>query len=71
MNDQKVLQALRAIVAAIVESIKEAGEFGAPGGIIYAALSAKGASLSQYQSIMDALVRSGKVTREGDLYFSA
>lgn len=61
-------QALRAIVAAVVDAIAAAGPLGAPGGTLYAALMAHGCTLSQFESLMAALVRAGKVTRSGDLY---
>jgi hypothetical protein len=63
-------QALRVIVDATVDEVKVAGDRGAPGGVLYAALMAHGCSLSQFESLMDALVRLGKVRRQGHLYFA-
>jgi hypothetical protein len=60
--------ALRALANAITEVVGEAGPLGAPAGVIYAALSAHGFSLAQFQQLMDALVSLGKVRRQGDLY---
>ena len=62
------INALRAIADAIVEAVKAAEPIGAPGGVIYAALMAGGCTLAQYESIMSAMVRSGILTRHGDLY---
>jgi hypothetical protein len=62
------IAALRAIADAIVEAIKAAGPMGAPGGVIYAALMASGCTLTQYESFMGAMVRTGILTRHGDLY---
>ena len=63
------MQAVRAIGKAIVESVKEADPVvGAPGGILYAALMASGCSLSQFQSIMDTLVRAGYLRQSGQCY---
>jgi hypothetical protein len=59
---------LIALTNAIVDSVKEAGPGGAPGGVIYAALSAQGCSLAQFDCIMGALVHVGKLTKSGDLY---
>ena len=59
---------LAAICKAVIETVREAGPMGAPGGHIYAALMAQGASLSQYESLMSALVRSGKLERRGHCY---
>ena len=62
------IAALRALAGAITEAVKAAGPMGAPGGVIYAALMAQGCTLAQYESIMSAMVRSGNLTRHGDLY---
>lgn len=63
--------ALRAIVEAVTEAVAAAGSLGAPGGVIYAALMGHGCSLSQYESLMGAMVRAGKLRRSGHLYFIA
>lgn len=65
------INALRAVAAAIIDSVKAAGPTGASGGVIYAALMAQGCTLSQYQSIMSGLVRAGMLTQNGDCYFVA
>jgi hypothetical protein len=62
-------RALILIVSAITETIKEAGELGAPGGHMYAALMAHGCTLNQFESIMAALVRLGRVEKRGQSYF--
>lgn len=66
-------EALGKIYDAIVETVNEADPaIGAPGGHIYAALaSGVGLRLDQYEQIMAALVRAGKVRREGECYFPA
>jgi hypothetical protein len=68
-QEQKNL--VRVVADAIVDSVKEAGDHGAPGGIIYMALMARGASLDQYQAMMNYLVNAGRLRRAGDLYFVA
>lgn len=67
---EKQLAAIRAIAAAIVDSVKEAGALGAPSGIVYAALSAHGCTLDQYQQFIGALVRTGKLRQSGDLLYA-
>lgn len=62
--------ALAAIVAAVIDAVKVAGPLGAPAGVLYAALMSHGCTLSQFQSLMSALVRAGKVRQEGHLYFA-
>lgn len=68
-NAQRQVAALRMILDAVVESVSEAGELGAPGGVVYAALMAHGVTLQQYEGIMGALVRAGRLRRSGELYF--
>lgn len=63
--------ALKVLVDAVVGTVKEAGPLGAPGGVIYAALMAHGCLLEQFESLMEALVRLGKVTKRGDCYHAA
>lgn len=59
---------LSKIVTAIVETVAEVEPNGAPGGILYAALSAQGMTLSQFQSIMNALVSAGRLRKTGQVY---
>ena len=68
--DQKT-EAVKAIFDAVVESVKEAGPMGAPGGSLYAALMTYGFTLNQFEAIMDALIRIGKLEKRGQLYFIA
>jgi len=68
MNTQQQ-SALALIVKAVVDTIRETGTHGAPSGVMYAALMSQGCSLNQYQSLMSALVNSGKIRQDGDLYF--
>lgn len=69
-TDTNVAAAIVAILDAITQSVAAAGEFGAPAGVLYAALMAHGCTLNQFQSFMSYLERRGKVTRRGDLYFA-
>ncbi len=41
---------------------------GAPSGVIYSALMGHGASLNQFQSIMDTLVKSGFLTHDAECH---
>ena len=60
--------AAQKIGLAVLETISETGEQGAPSGVLYAALQAKGASLSQYQSLMAPLVSRKFLVLEHDVY---
>lgn len=64
-------QALKAIVEAVMDAVKAGGSMGAPGGVMYAALMAHGCSLSQFQSLMSAMVGAGKLVKKGECYFVA
>ncbi|MFP3637687.1 hypothetical protein [Paraburkholderia sp. SIMBA_054] len=71
MNQQaqrSQIVAAQRIGLAILETIDEAGELGAPAGPLFAALQAQGASLSQFESLMAPLVARGLVTLESHLY---
>lgn len=66
-NEQR--NALKAVADAIIDAVRAAGPTGAPGGILYAALMAYGATLQQYEQIMAGLVRAGMLRKSGELYF--
>ena len=63
-------KALRMICDAVIDSVKAAGPLGAPAGTLYAALMTHGASLEQFESLMAGLVKIGKLTKQGHLYFA-
>ena len=71
MVTKQQLATIRAVSQAVVETVREAGAHGAPSGVMYAALMAHGCTLSQYQSLMHALVSAGKVVLRHDCYFIA
>ena len=58
---------MNAILAAIVTTVHDAGEMGAPSGHIYAALMGHGVDLGTYQDIVRILSASGLVTENGHL----
>lgn len=60
---------IRALADAIIDAVKASGPTGAPGGAIYAALMTSGCPLEFYQSLMEALVKAGKLQRRGECYF--
>jgi predicted transcriptional regulator len=64
MTNQQI-KALQSIGKGIIESCN-IDSIGAPSSVIYAALMAHGASLNQFQSIMNTLVRSGFLTHDTD-----
>ena len=60
---------LRQVANAVVESVKEGGTMGVPGGYLYAALMAYGFSLENFESLMAGLVSCKMFRKSGDLYF--
>lgn len=56
------LDGMQRLGLGVLEAVEEAGELGAPGGILYAAMQAHGASLSQFQSFMGTLTGRGMLT---------
>lgn len=54
---------------AVVDAVKEAGPQGAPAGPMYAAFMSVGMNLEQFERMMAALVKSGRLRKSGDLYF--
>lgn len=60
---------LIAIAEALIDAVKAAGPHGAPAGVLYAACMAYGISLDHFQQLMTALVKVGKLTYTGHLYY--
>ena len=66
MTNQQI-KALQRIGKGIIESAN-LSPTGAPSGIIYSALMGHGASLNQFNSIMDTLVKHGFLTHDIDCH---
>lgn len=66
----KQINALLAVANGIIDSIREGDpqRQGVSGGTLYAALMTTGMTLSQFEQIMDLLVRAGKLVKTGQLY---
>jgi hypothetical protein len=62
------IHALITVSLGVIEAVEAAGEQGAPGGVLYAAMQAHGASLSQFQSLMLTLTNPGYLVLDGDCY---
>lgn len=63
------IQLLQRICLAILQGVAAAGPAGAPGGHLYAAMLAQGASKRQYDEFMGALVAEGSLRRVDDFYW--
>lgn len=64
------IHALATASLGVIEAVEAAGEHGAPGGVLYAAMQAHGASMSQFQSLMQTLTNPGYLVLDGDCYRS-
>ena len=69
MNPE-ILKQLKEVMFATLDAIKAAGPTGAPAGVLYAGLMSYGCNITQFESLMSALERTGKIRREGDLIFA-
>jgi len=70
VNDRdKLVELMTSLMAAIVQTVQEAGPQGAPGPIIYLALMEQGISYAQYSQIMAKLVEVGTLTVRNHMYY--
>lgn len=67
-SEAKKVEAIERVSKAVLETIQEAGELGAPGGHLYVAMQLFGMTLTQYQQFMAGLAENGCVAHEGDCY---
>ncbi len=58
-----------ALASAVYETVAEAGDEGAPGGHIYAALMTAGIDFEEFEAPMRVLVGSKLLRKQGDCYF--
>jgi len=70
MTKLEAQRALLAIANAIIEAVKEVEPDGAPATSLYMACMEFGATLAQFQQLMDALVEAGRLRQEGSLYYT-
>ncbi|WP_058048814.1 hypothetical protein [Janthinobacterium sp. Ant5-2-1] len=65
---QAQILAVSHISMGVIKAVEAAGDLGAPGGVLYAAMQSHGAKLKQFQSIMDMLTSPGYLMLEVDCY---
>jgi len=68
MATTQQITAIRALADALVETVKETGDRGAPSGPMYAALCGM-MTVHQYRQVMDRLVTLGRLRQEGHVYY--
>ncbi len=67
-REQQVTVLLR-IANAVVDAVAAGGPQGAPAGVLYAAFMPYGFSLEEFEVLMRLLIASGRLRKEGHLYF--
>lgn len=65
---KKAIQMAQELGNAFEEAVKESGSMGAPAGVLYAGCM-NVLSLNTFEFIMGALVKVGRLTKKGNLYF--
>lgn len=65
----KHVAAVIEIATAVIDTVYEAREHGAPGGVMYAALMSAGLSLESFEKLMALLIERNFVVKRGDCYF--
>jgi hypothetical protein len=53
------------LILALTETVREAGETGAPSGVLFAAFNAKGISLRTYERLEAVAIGSGMIEKRG------
>ena len=71
MTATQQVDAIKAVCDAILDTVRLSSPLGAPAGPMYAAMMAQGFTLEQFETVMGALVKAGKLRKSGDLYYSA
>lgn len=62
--------AMKQILDAVTDAVRAAGHAGCPEGVLYAHLMGFGCSLSQFHAMIGALVRVGRVRKEGHVLYA-
>ena len=67
MTEQELAKVIRLAMDAIEDAAREAMPIGAPSGVVFAALSAHGMTLSVYQQIIRAMEQAGRIRVSNNL----
>lgn len=70
MTTNKAKQTVLRIANAIVDTVAETGDIGAPATSIYLAMSEHGCTFAQYEAFIGALCDAGKLRRDGGMLFA-
>lgn len=58
------------LCGSIIDAVAESGPSGIPGGTLYAGLMSAGCTMQQFDALMELCVRSGRITKSGQLYYA-
>ena len=67
-QERFVIESLQKVGLGVLEACSVAGDQGAPGGVLYAAMMTHGATQTQFESFMSGLVGKGMLNKEDDCY---
>jgi hypothetical protein len=70
MSNTNAIKALLAVVAVVIETLEECPE-GLPEGHLYAILMPMGCTLPRFNQLVELLIGSGKVKKQGHLLLAA
>ena len=65
-----ILAVTAQVVKIILETLEEAGPHGMPAGYLYTAMMTTGMSLTTFETMMAAIVGTGKVRKSGHVYYT-
>jgi hypothetical protein len=73
MTDRQKIRVVLMILEALEDAVRLAGDRGAPGSVLYAAMMTQVPNMTaaQFEELMGMLSRVGKVVKRGQLYFAA
>lgn len=66
---RRAAEAALKMVTALVETVEEAGERGAPSGALYLAFAKHGLDLANYQYLEGLALTTGRVEKRGDVLY--
>lgn len=66
-NDAIRVNAMRSLVCSVLSGVAAGGAHGAPSGVLFAAMQAQGATLSQYGKLMTALAEQKLLVSQHDV----
>jgi hypothetical protein len=69
MTPNELTKAADAIIKAVLDTVKEAGEHGAPAGPMYLAFQQIGFDHDYFETMMAAMIKAGWLVKQNHCYF--